>query len=116
MKTLTRLEKKDKNHAKIPEVRHYMIQIYRKLGDEQTAKSKEKELIALAPDSKWAKATLRNNFYFSILRPIPALIPVALLKSPPSCPPAISIITEPIFILSPVPQTKPLRPPSDIPK
>ena len=33
---------KDKNHAKIPEVRHYMIQIYRKLGDEQTAKAKER--------------------------------------------------------------------------
>ena len=46
MKTLARLEQKDKNHAKIPEVRHYMIQIYRKLGDEQTAKAKEKELIA----------------------------------------------------------------------
>ena len=56
MKTLSRLEKKDENHAKIPEVRHYMIQIYRKLGDEKTAKIKEKELIALAPESKWAKA------------------------------------------------------------
>ena len=56
MKTLSRLEKKDENHAKIPEVRHYMIQIYRKLGDEKTARLKEKELIALAPDSKWAKA------------------------------------------------------------
>ena len=56
MKTLSRLEKKDKNHAKIPEVRHYMIQIYRKLGDEATARAKEKELIAIAPESKWAKA------------------------------------------------------------
>ncbi len=56
MKTLARLEKKDMNHAKIPEVRHYMIQIYRKLGDEETAKAKEKELVAIAPDSKWAKA------------------------------------------------------------
>ena len=56
MKTLARLEQKDMNHAKIPEVRHYMIQIYRKLGDEQTAKAKEKELVAIAPDSKWAKA------------------------------------------------------------
>ena len=55
MKTLARLEKKIKT-MKIPEVRHYMIQIYRKLGDEQTAKAKERELIALAPDSKWAKA------------------------------------------------------------
>ena len=60
MKTLARLEKKDKNHAKIPEVRHYMIQIYRKLGDEQTAKAKEKELITLAPDSKWAKASTKK--------------------------------------------------------
>ena len=33
-----------------------MIQIYRKLGDEETAKAKEKELIAIAPESKWAKA------------------------------------------------------------
>ena len=56
MKTLSRLEKKDENHAKIPEVRHYMIQIYRKLGDEKTARLKEKELIAIAPESKWAKA------------------------------------------------------------
>ena len=56
MKTLTHLEKKDKDHVKIPEVRHYMIQIYRKLGDEQTAKAKEKELITIAPESKWAKA------------------------------------------------------------
>ena len=45
MKTLARLEKKDKNHAKIPEVRHYMIQIYRKLGDEQTAKQKRESLL-----------------------------------------------------------------------
>ena len=56
MKTLSRLEKKDANHAKIPEVRHYMIQIYRKLGDETTERAKEKELIAIAPESKWAKA------------------------------------------------------------
>ena len=56
MKTLARLEKKDENHAKIPEVRHYMIQIYYKLGDKETASIKEKELIALAPESKWAKA------------------------------------------------------------
>ena len=56
MKTLSRLENKDKNHAKIPEVRHYMIQIYRKLGDEKTAREKERELIAIAPESKWAKA------------------------------------------------------------
>ena len=56
MKTLSRLEKKDENHAKIPEVRHYMIQIYRKLGDEKTARLKEKELIAIAQESKWAKA------------------------------------------------------------
>ena len=56
MKTLARLEKKDENHAKIPEVRHYMIQIYYKLGDKETASVKEKELIALAPESKWAKA------------------------------------------------------------
>ena len=48
MKTLSRLEKKDKNHAKIPEVRHYMIPIYRMLGDETTARAKEKELIAIS--------------------------------------------------------------------
>ena len=56
MKTLSKLEKKNKDHAKIPEVRHYMIQIYRKLGDEKTARAKEQELITLAPESKWAKA------------------------------------------------------------
>ena len=56
MKTLARLEKKDRSHAKIPEVRHYLIQIYRKLGDEESAKAKEKELIEIAPESKWAKA------------------------------------------------------------
>ena len=56
MKTLSRLEEKNKNHVKIPEVRHYIIQIYRKLGDEKTARSKEQELITLAPESKWAKA------------------------------------------------------------
>jgi hypothetical protein len=33
-----------------------MIQIYRKLGDEKTARAKEQELITLAPESKWAKA------------------------------------------------------------
>ena len=56
MKTLSRLEKKNKAHAKIAEVWQYMIQLYRLIGEEKTARAKEQELITLAPESKWAKA------------------------------------------------------------
>ena len=62
MKTLSRLEKKDKNHAKIPEVRHYMIQIYRKLGDETTARAKEKNLLRLLLNQSGLRLTPQNKF------------------------------------------------------
>jgi len=38
-----------------------MIQIYRKLGDEKTARAKEQELITLAPESNGQKLTLLNK-------------------------------------------------------
>ena len=60
MKTLSRLENKDKNHAKIPEVGHYMIQIYRKLGDETTAR--EKSLLLLLLNQSGLKLTPQNKF------------------------------------------------------
>jgi hypothetical protein len=55
LNTLTTLREKDPNHKKIPEVTHYVIQIYKKLGDNAKAKTKQDELLAKAPDSKWAK-------------------------------------------------------------
>ena len=55
LNTLSALKEKDPNHKKIPEVTHYVIQIYKKLGDNTKAKTKEDELLANAPDSKWAK-------------------------------------------------------------
>ena len=53
--TLTSLKEKDPSHAKIPEVTHYVIQIYKKLEDNSKATEYEKELLATSPDSKWAK-------------------------------------------------------------
>jgi hypothetical protein len=55
LNTLSALQEKDLNHKKIPEVTHYVIQIYKKLGDNAKAKTKQDELLAKAPDSKWAK-------------------------------------------------------------
>ena len=55
LNTLTTLQEKDPNHKKIPEVTHYVIQIYKKLEDNSRAKEMEQELLATAPDSKWAK-------------------------------------------------------------
>ena len=55
LNTLSALQEKDPNHKKIPEVTHYVIQIYKKLGDNAKAKIKQDELLANAPDSKWAK-------------------------------------------------------------
>jgi len=49
------LKEKDPSHAKIPEVTHYVIQIYKKLEDSSKAKEYEQELLAVAPESKWAK-------------------------------------------------------------
>lgn len=55
LNTLTVLKEKNPEHEKIPEVTHYVIQIYKKLGDSAKAKGKQDELLAVAPDSKWAK-------------------------------------------------------------
>ena len=55
LNTLTSLKEKDPSHAKIPEVTHYVIQIYKKLEQGSKAKELEKELLAVAPESKWAK-------------------------------------------------------------
>ena len=55
LNTLTSLKDKDPSHAKIPEVTHYVIQIYKKLEQGSKAKELEKELLAVAPDSKWAR-------------------------------------------------------------
>ena len=55
LNTLSTLKDKNPEHAKIPEVTHYAIQIYKKLEQAAKAKDLEKELLAIAPDSKWAK-------------------------------------------------------------
>jgi len=41
--------------VKIPEVTHYVIQIYKKLNNMPKSKEMENELLATSPDSKWAK-------------------------------------------------------------
>ena len=55
LNTLSSLKEKNPKHAKIPEVTHYVIQIYKKLEQLDKAKGFEKELLAVAPESKWAK-------------------------------------------------------------
>ena len=55
LNTLSALKEKDSKHKKIPEVTHYVIQIYKKLNNMPKSKEMEKELLATAPDSKWAK-------------------------------------------------------------
>ena len=55
LNTLSTLKEKNPEHKKIPEVTHYVIQIYKKLEDNPKAKEMEQELLAAAPDSKWAK-------------------------------------------------------------
>ena len=55
LNTLTALREKNPDHAKIPEVTHYVIQIYKKLEDNSKAIEYEKELLAKTPESKWAK-------------------------------------------------------------
>ena len=55
LNTLSALKEKDQKHKKIPEVTHYVIQIYKKLNNMPKSKEMEKELLATAPDSKWAK-------------------------------------------------------------
>ena len=55
LNTLTALQEKTPNHKKIPEVTHYVIQIYKKLEDKSKAREYEKKLLTIAPESKWAK-------------------------------------------------------------
>ena len=55
LNTLTTLKEKNSQHEKIPEVTHYVIQIYKKLEDKPKAREYEKELLTVAPESKWAK-------------------------------------------------------------
>ena len=55
LNTMTTLKEKNPEHKKIPEVTHYVIQIYKKLENNSKAKEMESELLATAPDSKWAK-------------------------------------------------------------
>ena len=53
--TLAALKEKNAQHEKIPEVTHYIIQIYKKLNDNGNAEAMTKELLASAPDSKYSK-------------------------------------------------------------
>ena len=55
LNTLGALKDKNPDHEKIPEVTHYVIQIYKKMEENSKAKQYEKELLVLAPESKWAK-------------------------------------------------------------
>ena len=55
LNTLTVLKEKNPENNKIPEVTHYVIQIYKKLNNKAKASELETELLASAPDSKWAK-------------------------------------------------------------
>ena len=55
LNTLTALQEKTPEHEKIPEVTHYVIQIYKKLEDKSKAREYEKKLLTIAPESKWAK-------------------------------------------------------------
>ncbi len=55
LNTLTALKEKNPDHEKIPEVTHYVIQIYKKLEDNSKAKEYEKALMTTSPESKWAK-------------------------------------------------------------
>ena len=55
LNTLAALKEKSPDHKKIPEVTHYVIQIYKKLEDKPKAREYEKELLAVAPESEWAK-------------------------------------------------------------
>ena len=55
LNTLAKLQEKDTGHVKIPEIQHYVIQIYLKLGETNNARTTQEELVSMAPDSKWAK-------------------------------------------------------------
>jgi len=55
LNTLASLKEKNPEHKKIPEVTHYVIQIYKKLEEKSKAREYEKTLLTIAPESKWAK-------------------------------------------------------------
>ena len=55
LNTLSSLKKNKPGHEKIPEVTHYIIQVYKKLNNSSKQRELEKELLATAPESKWAK-------------------------------------------------------------
>ena len=48
--TLAALKEKNLSHEKIPEVTHYIIQIYKKLNESEKAEGMTKELLASSPD------------------------------------------------------------------
>ena len=55
LNTLSALKEKDPGHKKIPEVTHYVIQIYKKLNNKSKQIELQQELLSSAPESKWAK-------------------------------------------------------------
>ena len=55
LNTLSALKEKDPSHKKIPEVTHYVIQIYKKLNNKSKQIELQEELLSSAPESKWAK-------------------------------------------------------------
>ena len=55
LNTLSSIKKNKPGHEKIPEFTHYIIQVYKKLNNGTKQKELEKELLATAPESKWAK-------------------------------------------------------------
>ena len=55
LNTLAALKEKKPENSKIPEVTHYVIQIYKKLNNNEKAIEFQTELLASAPESKWAK-------------------------------------------------------------
>ena len=55
LNTLSALKEKDPGHKKIPEVTHYVIQIYKKLNNKSKQIELQEELLSSAPESKWAK-------------------------------------------------------------
>ena len=55
LNTLVVLKEKSPENKKIPEVTHYVIQIYKKLDNSAKALELQNELLASAPESKWAK-------------------------------------------------------------
>jgi len=55
LNSLATLKGKNPKHEKIPEITHYIIQVYKKLNNKSKQIELQKELLATAPNSKWAK-------------------------------------------------------------